>query len=284
MKSAVADYRYRVECLRIVPVAGATIRLTDFPRDLTMAGGQVYSSTSGYEFTGHSSTAGFAPDSIDLGGIIAAAGVSRSAVASGLLDGARCYGFATTWRTPIEDEEPLSAGIFGKTSLLDDRFRIAGVSLVDVLGQGVGKTYGAACPKRFLGQEPGGCLVPVAANTVTGTLTAVTSASVFRDSARGEAVDTFGAGKIAFTTGPNAGLKGLEIKSHTSGGWLEVQEAFYYLPTVGDAYAMTRGCRKRPEDCKSRWNGSALFNNIVNFGGFPNVPTTSQYAKFGQGG
>lgn len=284
MKSVVADRRYRVRCLRIVPVTGTPIRLTDFPRDLTMGGGQVYSSTSGYEFTGYSATAGFAPDSLDLSGIAAAAGVSRSAVASGLFDGARCLMFATSWRAPVEDEEPVGAGILGKTTLLDDRFRIGGVSLVDALGQSVGKTCGAACPKEFLGQEYAGCMVPIAANTVTGTLTAVTSASVFRDAARGETADTFGAGKILFTTGANAGLKAIEIKSHTSGGWLETQEPFYYLPAAGDGYSMTRGCRKRLADCQARWNGSATFNNVENFGGFPTIPTTSQYAKFGQGG
>jgi hypothetical protein len=50
---------------------------------------------------------------------------------------------------------------------------------------------------------------------------------------------------------------------------------------VGDAYEMVRGCRKRLADCKSRWNGTALFNNVVNFGGFPNVPTASQYGQIG---
>jgi hypothetical protein len=34
MKSTVADYRYRVLCLRIVPVTGSPIYLTDHPRDL----------------------------------------------------------------------------------------------------------------------------------------------------------------------------------------------------------------------------------------------------------
>ena len=36
MKSTVADYRYRVLCMRIVPTTGSPIYLTDYPQNLTM--------------------------------------------------------------------------------------------------------------------------------------------------------------------------------------------------------------------------------------------------------
>lgn len=283
MKAVVADCRYRIICCRIVPVSGATIRLTDYPRDLVMAGGQVYVSTSGYQFTGYSAGDGFAPASIDLEGIAGAAGISRAMLASGYFDGARVYGFATSWAAPMEDEEEVTEGIFGATTLRDDRYQIDGLSLVDALGQTVGETFGAQCPKVFLSQTYAGCLVPVAANTVTGTLTAVTSAARFRDAGRGEAADTFGAGTIKFTSGPNADYPALEVKIHQADGTIEVFEAFPFLPAVGNTYTMTRGCRKRMSDCQARWNGTATFNNIANFGGFPYIPAGSVYAQAGQG-
>ena len=278
MKSAVADYRYRVLCLRIIPAVGSPIYLTDHPRDLTMSG-HTYLSTSGYQFTGYDSRADFSPASIDIEGIAGVAGISRAAVASGVFDGARCYVFATTWTSPVEDQEPIVSGVFGKTSLLDDRFQIDGVSLIDALNQSVGQIYGAACPKTFCGQEYGGCMASLAANTVTGILTSVTSAAVFADSGRSEADDTFGAGTIQFTSGPNAGLKALEIKSF-AGGVITTYEPFYYLPVVGNSYSMVRGCRKRLSDCQNRVGGS----NVLNFGGFPWIPTGSTYAQVGQGG
>lgn len=279
MKPAVADYSTRVLCLRLVPVTGSPIYLTDHPRDLLMSG-HTYLSTSGYQFTGYSSTDSFAPASIDIDGIAGLAGISRAAIASGLFDGARCLVFATSWAAPVEDQEPITAGVFGKATLLDDRYQISGVSLIDALNQSVGQTYGAQCPKVFGGQEYGGCKASLAANTVTGTLTSVTSAAIFRDSARAEAADTFGAGTIQFTSGPNAGLKPLEIKSHQSNGTIETFEPFYYLPAVGNAYSMVRGCRKRAADCQARVGGS----NILNFGGFEFIPTGSTYGQFGQGG
>lgn len=278
MKTTVADYRYRVLCMRIVPVIGSTIYLTDYVNNLTISG-HTYISTSGYQFTGYSATSDFSPASIDIEGIAGIAGIDRPGISSGIFDGARCYVFATDWTSPVEDQEPIVSGVFGKTSLLDDRFQIGGVSLIDALNQSVGQIYGASCPKTFCGQEYGGCKDSLAANTVTGTLTSVTSASVFYSSARTEPDDTFGAGTIQFTSGPNAGLKALEIKSF-AGGVITTFESFYYLPEVGNSYSMVRGCRKRLVDCQNRVGGS----NVVNFGGFPWVPTGSTYTQVGQRG
>lgn len=281
MKAVVADAVTRVLCLRVVPITGSAIYLTDHPVPLVMSG-HTYLSTSGYEFTGYNSTAGFSPGSIDLQGIAGAAGISRAAIASGLFDGARCYCFATSWAAPVEDEEAIVCGLFGKARMEDDRYRIEGLSLIDALATVRNDQFTAQCTKVFLSQGFAGCLVPAAANTVTGTLTHVSSASQFRDSTRGEAADIFGAGTIRFTSGANAGLSAQEIRSHAADGTLVVFEPFFFLPTVGDAYEMIRGCRKRLADCQARWNGSSTYNNVVNFGGFPYVPTGSTYGKFGQ--
>jgi len=281
MKSVVTDAELRVLCLRIMPVIGATIYLTDHPRDLTMSG-HTYLSTSGYEFTGYSATAGFSPGSLDLQGISGVADISRAQIASGLFDGAVVSIFATSWSAPIEDEEPIVRGIFGKARLEDDRYVIEGLSLIDALNTARNDQFTAQCPKVFLSQGFGGCLVPAAPNTVTGSLTSVSSAALFTDTARGEASDTFAAGTIRFTSGPNAGLKALEIRSFSAGGVIETFESFYYLPQVGDSYTMQRGCRKRRQDCEAREGNSGVFNNIVNFGGFPWVPTGSTYGQWGQ--
>jgi uncharacterized phage protein (TIGR02218 family) len=279
MKATVAAAETLTRCMRIEPVSASPIYLTDYPRDLVI-GGNAYLSISGYQFTGYSSTADFSPASIDLEGIADVAGISRAAIASGVFDGARCYVFATSWSSPIEDEEPITAGIFGKATLLDDRYQIGGVSLIDALNQAVGATYGAACPKTFCGQEYAGCMASLAANTVTGTLTHVTSTTTFRDSARAEAADTFGAGTIQFTSGANAGLKPLEIKAHAADGTITTFDGTYYLPVVGDSYSMVRGCRKRLIDCQNRVGGS----NVVNFGGFLYIPAGSTYAHIGRSG
>jgi uncharacterized phage protein (TIGR02218 family) len=213
MKPAVADRRYRVHCLRIVPQWGSTIYLTDHVRDLVM-GANTYKTDSGYQFSGQASEANMSPGVLDLEGIANIAGIGFDQIVSGVFDNARVYAFATTWTSPTVDEEPLGVAILGRTTVKDDRYTAEMMMLVDALNQSVGKTYTASCPKRFGGQEYAGCKIALGPITVTGTITDVTSNSVFRDSTRAEAADYFGEGSIAFTTGANAGLKPMEIKSH----------------------------------------------------------------------
>lgn len=238
-----------------------------------MSNGQVYLSTVGYDFTDYQSTTSFSPSVVDLQGIAGFAGIGKDEVASGVFDNARCMLFATNWDAPVEDYEPIIACILGKTTLEDDRYRIEEMALIDALNQSVGKTYTALCQKRFGGTEFAGCKkVPVVA---TGTITSVTDQFTVIDAARGEAAGFFTEGLIKFTSGDNAGLKSLEIRSHAAGGIFITHEPFYYLPVVGDAYTITEGCLHTKEACKAK-------GNILNFGGFSFIPASSQYLSRGE--
>ena len=274
MKFVIADYRYRVMCLRVVPIFGPIVRLTDHARDLTMSNGEVYLTNSGYDFTGYTASSNLSPAVVDVEGILGIAGITRHQLCSGQYDNARCYLFATTWKTPIEDEEPIVLSFMGKVQLKDDRYRVEEMSLIDVLNQNVGDTYTPNCNKTFGGQEDAGCKYDLGPVTVTGTLSHVTSPYIFRDDTRVEAADWFGAGLIRFTTGPNAGLPGKEIRRQEADGTLEIFESFYYEVSVGDEYEMTPGCRHRLEDCQKH-------NNVPNFGGFTFVPVSSKYQEVG---
>jgi len=273
MKPAVADYRYKIYCVRILPLWGDAIYLTDYAHDLTM-NGHVYQSDGGYQFTGQASEANMAPGVIDLSGICDLAGIGYNQIVSGVFDNARVHFFATTWLNPVEDEEPLGVAFMGKSTLHDTRYTAELMMMIDALNQTAGKTYTPSCTKRFGGHEYAGCKVDLGPLTVTGTLTGVTSQSVFTDSARGEENDWFGEGTIAFTSGQNAGLKPIEIKSFAA-GVITTHEAFHYPVVIGDDYTMIPGCRRRLTDCHGK------FNNIVNYGGYPHVPTQNDYTKYG---
>ncbi len=270
MKVTVAPFETSAWCVRIVTVSGPTIRLTTYPHDMTMSNATVYLTDSGYEQTAYSATTNFSPSAIDLTGIAGIAGITRDQIASGVFDNARVYVFKCNFLTPVEDYEPIASGFFGKTTLEDEKYTIQGMSLIDALNQSVGKTYTAACSRTF---GDIGCTKSLAALDVTGTLTSVASSMVFRDSARSEAADYFGAGTIQFTTGNNAGLKPMEVKAYALDGTVTLFEPTYYAPTIGDAYVLIPGCRKRLEDCRDKWN------NVINFFGFSNVPTSSTYQQ-----
>lgn len=275
MKTTVAPFETLAICLRIVCTNGTTIRVTRYPRDLVMSNGQVYLTGSGFDFTGYEATNGFSPSAIDLDGILGYAGVTREAVASGVFDNARAYLFACNYLAPVEDDEPLTASFIGKATLTDDGYRFEEMALIDALNQTVGMSYTASCSKPFGGQEFAGCKIALGPLTVSGTITAVSNARIVRDASRNEAADYFTYGTLQFTSGANAGLKPLEIKRHEADGTLETFEPFYYLPAVGDAYSLIPGCRKRLSDCRDKWN------NVLNFGGFPTIPTNSQYSDMG---
>ena len=274
MKSAVADRRYKIHCLRSVPLWGATVYLTDHVRDVVL-GANTYKTDSGYQFSGLALEDNMSPGVLDLSGVANIAGIDMDEIVAGVFDDARVYAFATTWNAPVVDEEPLGVAILGKTKLDDDRYTIEMMMLIDALNQTVGKTYTANCQKEFGGTGFAGCQVALGPITVTGTLTDVTSNSIFRDSARAEAEDYFGEGTVAFTTGDNAGLKPIKIKSHAADGTIEVHEAFHYPVAIGDAYTLVPGCRHRQEDCRDKWS------NVINFGGYSFIATTSTYTQVG---
>jgi len=278
MKPVVADWQTRVICLRIVPVLGATVRLTHYPVDLAMSNGAVYASFHGYEFSGYEAGTDMSPRAIDLQGILGTAGISREAIASGVYDNARCYLFATSFTAPLEDEEPITASILGKTQMIDDKFIVEEMVLIEALNQSVGETYNVRCQKTFgatTGPVIKRCNLDLAAITVTGSLTSVTSRLICRDSSRTEVADWFAYGTLQFTSGANAGLKPTQVKRHEADGTLEVFEALPYAMAVGDAYILIPGCRKRLEDCRDKWA------NILNFGGFTRIPTNNQATKWG---
>jgi uncharacterized phage protein (TIGR02218 family) len=270
MKLAVAPYQSAAWCVRITCVNGTVVRLTSYPTDLTMSNATVYKTDSGYQQTAFASSSSFSPSSIDIEGVVSVSGISRDALASGVFDNARVLVFKCDFLNPVEDYEPVAAGFLGKTTLEDDRYTIQGMSLIDALNQSTGKMYTAACSRTF---GDAGCTKNLADIDVVGAVSIVTSSSVIRDTSRSEAADWFAAGTIQFTSGLNAGLKPLEIKSYAADGTITTFDPFFYLPQVGDTFVMIPGCRKRLEDCRDKWN------NVINFFGFSNMPTSSSYQQ-----
>ena len=273
MKSTVAPYATAVACLRIVCTNGTTIRLTRYPYDIKMSNATVYESADGYDFSSLISETSFAASAFDLEGFVGVSGITRDGIASGLFDGAECFLFTTDFLNPVEDYEPLGKSTLGKTTLEDDRYKIEEMGLVDKLGQTVGWSHTAQCPNEFGGQEHGGCGVNLAAITVTGTVTSVTSPLVFSDSGRSEAADHFGWGTVEFTSGPNAGLLPIKVRDF-SAGQFTMYDPPYYPITAGVTYSAVPGCRKRLVDCQNH-------NNVPRFGGDLYVPLGSTYRAIG---
>ncbi len=262
--------------------------MTTYPFDLTMSNGQVYKTDSGYEQTVYTAGTDFSAAAIDITGFVGLGGITRDQLASGIFDNARVYIFKCSYLAPIEDYEEVTLGFFGKTTLADDRYTIEAMNLIDVLNQGKGKTLTPGCMNTF---GDTGCGITLSLVQRTGSVTGVSSRFVVQDSARTEPADWFGAGTVEFTSGQNAGLKPLEIKSYGADGTITTFEPFYYLPVVGDSLLLIPGCRRRrSEDCRDKWSNVAVTNGIHalkavpnngGFFGFPDMPTESVYSQIG---
>lgn len=274
MKSIVAPYETSVKCLRIVCTNGTTIRLTRYPFDLKMSNLEVYTADSGHDFSAVLSETSFSAGAFDLEGFVGISGLTRDAIASGVFDGAECFLFATDFLSPVEDYEPISKSTLGKTTLEDDRYTIEEMGIIDKLGQTVGWSHTVQCPNTFGGTEHGGCKVNVAAITVVGAVTSVTSPLVFTDSSRAEAADYFGWGLVEFTSGPNAGLKPIRIRDFAAGGVFTLYEPPYYPLTAGVTFSAEPGCRRRLVDCQAH-------GNVARFGGDLYIPLGSMVKSVG---
>ncbi len=298
MKAHVADWKTRVYCVRLEATNGTVLRFAAHPTDLVMSNGNAYLTGTGYEFSGLAATTSFSASSQDFTGFVSSAigMLSRDEVASGVWDNARAYVFATSWFIPLDNEEDCAAFIFGKAELVDDRYKVEFMGLIDALSQSPGYSFSPTCHNVFLDRVLGepdklpygrsGCTGPrsapdgpdYASLLVTGTITSVTDQYYIADSGLTQVDDYFGNGLIRFTSGANAGLKPLVIKAYSqTGGVIFTQEAWFYLPEVGDTYEMIPGCRKRlTEDCVGKWG------NALNMRAHPHIPAPTQYNEIGR--
>lgn len=105
-------------------------------------------------------------------------------------------------------------------------------------------------------------------NVTTGTAIGSSTASVLVAAVLSGWADSYWgpAGSLVIATGSNANL-GREVKaSSQSSNSVSLRIAFPYTINSGEAFTLSRGCRKTLADCMSK------FNNFPNYGGFHTIP------------
>lgn len=247
------------------------IGFTDHDKDIVFES-VTYKSAAGYTPSAVASAAGLNVDELEVQGILAAAGITAASIAAGNLDHAEVRLMLVDWSNLADGALKLRRGWVGEVSRgrLDFRGEVRG--LAQRLQQVVGEFYSPLC-RAELGDAR--CKVTLASFTVTGTVTGVTSARVFADSARTEADQWFRYGKLTWTSGNNSG-RSEDVKSYLlSGGAFELVRAMPQAVQVGDGYSVYAGCDKAHATCKTK------FNNIVNRRAEDFVPTREQAFAYG---
>ena len=262
----------RAHMVRLDLVDGTSIGITDHDIDIAFNlgdGSITYSASTGVLASDIVLKAGFDADNCELQGPIGST-VTRAAILGGRYNRARVRIFEVNWNSLADGAIKLLQGSIAQANVISGKFSFQVRSDVDYLNQTIGRLITPYC-KHDLGDA--NCQFALVA--VVGTVTAVTDAMRFTVSFTGSyANDYFNLGTVEATSGTLAGTQPVEIFDWTSGGAKTLFTPLAEAPAIADTFDMKRGCGKTRTICRD------TFSNVVNFGGFPEVPGSDQVLKY----
>lgn len=252
-------------CWLIARADGVTQGFTEHDNDLVL-GTVVCRAGSGLTGSELRQSFGLAVDGSELAGALADDTLNEDDLAAGHYDGAQVELWLVDWSEP-ELRVLLAKGTLGEVRRDGFAFAAEMRGLAQQLAAPTGRLYTATCAAD-LGDVRCGIDLDDPAFRGSGTVaTLIATAHVGANGLDAFADGWFAAGKLAFTSGANAGLA-VEVKRHRkdTAVTLELWQALPHPIAAGDAFTVTAGCDKRLATCRDR------FANTVNFRGFPHIP------------
>lgn len=260
------------QCWRIERQDGQVFAFTSLDRDLSFRG-ETYRSCDSLMASAIETTAGLGEGGdLELTGLLSDDSISEDDLFAGAFDGARVEVWLVPWDpaggvTPVR----LAAGRIGQVSHGDVTFTAQVFTPGALLEQRpLTDVHTPTCRWAFGDAR---CGVNLASVTVTGIVQDVTilqagdlaARRVFYDLGRIEEDGWFNLGELEWLTGANAGQRS-EVKSYDlATGEVVLWQVMPHRIAIGDTYRMIAGCDKSLARCE-------VFNNVLNFGGFPYVP------------
>lgn len=261
---------YRSTIIKIVTNNGRIFGYTDCDTDLTVDS-VVYKSAPGLSRSNFTSTSNDTVSNQEIGsGWVDA---PEQDLISGLFDNATVEVAFCSWRNPSYGRTVVQRGNIGVIQWTADGFRADIQSHMRQLTRNLNFIVTANCRHQLFSQyKPGAigaCTLNASSYTFTGTVNSITTQRIKFATGLAKPDQYFQNGILTWTSGNNAGLKH-EVKRYIS------DQVELYLPSftdiaVGDQFSVAAGCDKSVATCKAK------FNNIINFGGFPNIQTEIQY-------
>lgn len=208
---------------------------------------------------------------MELTGIIDAEGISEFDLYAGKFDDCRVDVWEIPWAGAFPHPIRLASGTTGSVSHGRDGFR------GEVLGPGakmqqqsVTQVVTAACRFTFGDSR---CAKDLGPLTEAGAVSAVAASAPFRtfraDALIGSGPEGyFGRGVVTWTTGANTGVRS-EVKEYDPvTGTVVLWNLLPSPASPGDAFTISPGCTL----AKDGDMGCVYWGNLINFGGFPDVP------------
>lgn len=255
----------RCQLWRIQRRDGVEFRYTSLDRDV-FYGGQRFKSCGSLNPSASedASTLGTVSN-IELEGIISDDGITEADLYGGLFDDAYVTVDLVAWGAQPEAPRRLASGWTGELSQGDTGFkmevlgagsRLDQQALVQMVTPGCRWVFGDAR-----------CGIDLEGLKIAGTVTGSVSRSVFGAALAGDGAGRqWENGSVRFTSGPNEGQR-LEVRSVDFGaGVINLWPSAAFRADPGDSFDLYPGCDK------ARDGGCSLYANVINHGGFPDVP------------
>ncbi|MBI1261406.1 MAG: DUF2163 domain-containing protein [Rhizobiales bacterium] len=253
-------------CWKLTQQDGTVMGFTDHDRDLAF-GGATYEAAGGFTASALKTGQGLAVDNLDLMGALSSDRLDEGDLAAGLYDGADIEIWRVNWQAP-EMRVLLRKGTLGEVARGRSDFTAEIRGLAHALNQTTGRLYQYGCDAD-LGDTRCGVDLSGAAFTAEGVVSAASEDRLLTLSGLETfATGFFTRGKIRALDGANEGAV-MEVKAHQLSGSLCALELWQPLARaieIGDRFAVSAGCDKQFETCRSK------FANGANFRGFPHMP------------
>ena len=271
---------YLANCWRIARTDGTIFRLTNANSKLTLADGQQFQPAGGFSASARKKDTGLKVSNMELMGIIDDSVITHTDLLAGRYRDATITEYLVDARVPWLDEFSTDTWKIVEVRWTGAMWEAEIADLSRSLRQNVGQVISRVC-RHVLGDAR--CQVNVAALTVTGTISAIdTQRQKFQTDLTTETDEYWKYGLLDWQTGSNAGFTFVVQKSEKTNG-------VFYLPfktpfdiAVSDTFDVYPGCDKTMQHCgfKADIGGVKIFDNIVNFGGFPWTPGNAKMLEY----
>lgn len=251
-------------CWRVASADGTVLGFTDHDRNLAFAG-TTYRAETGFTGSALTTELGLAVGNLTAEGALQSDALTEADILAGKWDDAAIEIWLVNWQD-VSQRVLMTSGNLGEVERADNAFSAEVRGIAHRWQQKRGRVFGATCDAT-LGDARCGVDLEAVANRGFGTVLSA-SGTVLEASGLSDFASTwFARGLVTFTSGASAG-RSFNVVAFETGASATVvlQEAPVHTIAVGDTFAITAGCDKRFETCRSK------FANGVNFRGFPHMP------------
>lgn len=254
-------------CWAITRADGVTYGFTDHDQALQFEGVD-FRADSGLTAQALQQSTGLSVDNTEAIGALSDAAISEEDIEAGRFDGAEVMAWLVNWGD-VDVRWLQFRGALGELRRSGGAFFAELRGLTDALNRPLGRVYQKPCT-AVLGDKSCGFDLTIPGYSEGRAVDQVIEAREFRWAGLdGFEPGWFARGRLEVTSGAAKGLWGMIKQDRFEDGVrvVELWEPLRGGVLVGDTVRLEAGCDKRFEICRLK------FNNLVNFQGFPDIPS-----------